>query len=339
MSGRIPTIRHTARDAGRTSLFWRIGAWGNVGVTAILVWGLFVEPDIFLRVLWYALVPLLPVVFLINPQLWRNVCPLATMNLLSGKRWGSRMPTHEDIRRWGVFSVILLVVLVPARRFAFNHNGPALALTIVLVALAALALGSLFSMKSGFCNLLCPVLPVEKLYGQHPLLDVGNNRCDTCTRCTPKGCLDLSASKALDIATRPVRSNGPPRWNVSEGAREPRSDPAWMTTWYGIFCLTFPGAMVGYFLSSDGPLQTAFSVYGSVAFWGSTGWVIFTILILGTSITRRTATLLGAALSIVIYYWFTAPTVAAAWSLPHIVVPTTQAATLLLSGLWLKKAL
>lgn len=339
MTPSAPAVSPTAPGRQPLGILWQSMAWGNILITAALVWGLIAEPELALKVLWYALVPLLPAVFLINPQLWRNVCPLATMNLLSGRRWGSRIPSQHHMRRWGVLSVLLLMVLVPARRFMFNENGPVLAVVIVAVALAAFALGGLFSMKAGFCNLLCPVLPVEKLYGQSPLLSVGNNRCATCTRCTPKGCLDLSAARALDVATRPASRSGNSARVRRPGGRHTERDPAWMTTWYGIFSLTFPGAMVGYFLVSDGPLNTALAVYGSVAFWGSAGWVTLTILILGAGLTRRTSTLLIAALCISIYYWFTAPSIATAWTLPPITVPTTQIAALTLSGLWLKKAL
>ena len=44
--------------------------------------------------------------------------------------------------------------------------------------LAAWMLGRRGERKAGFCNALCPILPVERLYGQAPLVAAGNPRCD-----------------------------------------------------------------------------------------------------------------------------------------------------------------
>ena len=44
----------------------------------------------------------------------------------------------------------LLVVLVPARRFLFNEHGIPLALVVIAVAVAALALGTVFDFKAVF---------------------------------------------------------------------------------------------------------------------------------------------------------------------------------------------
>ena len=56
-------------------------------------------------------------------------------------------------------------MLVPARRFLCNEHGIALAVVVISVAVAALAFGAVFDFKAGFCNAICPGLPVEKLYG------------------------------------------------------------------------------------------------------------------------------------------------------------------------------
>ena len=54
--------------------------------------------------------------------------------------------------------LVLFHLMVPARHFLFNQNGVALAITIVAVGGLALLLGSMFPVRSAFCNALCPVL-------------------------------------------------------------------------------------------------------------------------------------------------------------------------------------
>jgi hypothetical protein len=82
--------------------------------------------------------------------------------------------------------------MVPARHLLFNQNGPALAVTILAVGALAAALGTVFTVRSAFCNALCPVLPVEQLYGQSPLIQLDRGRCSTCVLCVKTGCLDLT---------------------------------------------------------------------------------------------------------------------------------------------------
>ncbi len=59
---------------------WRTAQLVGVVSTVVLVVGLVVEADIALDVLWNVLIPLIPASLLISPAIWRNVCPLATIN-------------------------------------------------------------------------------------------------------------------------------------------------------------------------------------------------------------------------------------------------------------------
>ena len=80
-------------------------------------------------------------------------------------------------------------VLVTLRHLIFNvdvvegydTSGPIMGAVVALVAVGALVLGLLYDAKAGFCNAMCPVLPVERLYCQSPLIDVPNPRCVPCT--------------------------------------------------------------------------------------------------------------------------------------------------------------
>src|SRR5262245_10657074 len=69
------------RARARLSLrFWHmlriISVVGALGMVAVL----FVAPDIGLFLLWQLLIPLIPLMFVVAPGLWRNLCPLAALN-------------------------------------------------------------------------------------------------------------------------------------------------------------------------------------------------------------------------------------------------------------------
>ena len=162
--------------------------WGAARLAALagtlsLLAALILRPDPGLEILWKIVIPLVPASLLTSPMLWRNVCPLATLEMAAGRLAGDR----PDARRWAnagaVAGIVLLAVLVPARHVLFNTDGPILAGTIAAVAALAIAGGLAFDAKAGFCNAICPVLPVERLYGQSPLVRIGNPRCSSCTAC------------------------------------------------------------------------------------------------------------------------------------------------------------
>ena len=51
---------------------WRVLRGLGLLLTCALLAGLWLRPDASLRILWYAVIPVLPAVFLIHPGLWRN---------------------------------------------------------------------------------------------------------------------------------------------------------------------------------------------------------------------------------------------------------------------------
>ena len=170
--------------AQRESPWWGVGqAVGLAGAGALVV-GLLRVPEVTLRVLWSGVVPLIPATLLISPGIWRNVCPLATLNMMTNRPGVTRPLPPSLAHATGAVGVGLLVILVPARRFVFNTDAVSLAIVIVAVAALAMIMGSVLPLKAGFCNAICPVLPVERLYGQRPLVKVTNPRCQPCAGCT-----------------------------------------------------------------------------------------------------------------------------------------------------------
>lgn len=301
---------------------WRVAQIFGVVLTLALIAALWIVPKPSLKLLWDMVIPLLPAAFLVNPLIWRNVCPLATLNDLSGDRAVRRtMPSGMTHAGW-IVGIVLLFVLVPARRFLFNENGPALAITVTLVAVLAVVTGLIFARRTGFCNTLCPVLPVEKLYGQVPLMSMHGARCDSCTVCTPVGCIDLAATKTLAQTIGPLRR-----------------DTGWLRTGFGVFAAAFPGFILGYFNTTNGDLSTAAAVYLSVLGFAAASYVVVAAI---TTALHLRATLLMpllGATALGIYYWYAAPKLTEAYAAPDattLVLRIVIGATL---AFWLWKVL
>ena len=268
----------------------------GLALTVALLAGLVARPAFTLHVLWDMVIPLLPAVFLVNPMIWRNVCPFATLNAATGQRMATRPLDGKALRVSWAIGIVLLFVMVPARRFVFNGNGPVLAATIVAVAALAIVAGMFFTRRAGFCNAICPVLPVEKLYGQYPLIRMGSARCAACSLCTPSGCLDIAAEKTLMQTLGPARRSS-----------------RWLGSPFGLFSIAFPGFIVGYFTSVNGPLATAPAVYLHVLAWSAGSLAVLGALVQVTRSTSRLALPLLGALALGLYYWFGAPALARAY--------------------------
>jgi hypothetical protein len=279
-------------------------------------------PEPSLRILWYVAIPILPATFLINTQLWRNICPLATLTTLTGNHVGS----HTIQRKWvglvGGLGIILLAVMVPARRFLFNTDGMVLAATVGAVAVLALVGGLLFNKRAGFCNSICPILPVERLYGQRPLLSIPNARCPKCTLCTRLGCLDLTPEKSA------VQVLG-----------EARDTRRWPFTAFGAFALGFPGFVAGYNLLTDVPLSSALGVYGTVALWTVGSWLVLAVGFAVLRVSPARALLLCGGLAVGLYYWFAPLGIAQEFALQPTFIWVARIAMLSLVGVWLLRGL
>ncbi|MDX2059073.1 MAG: hypothetical protein SFV24_14800 [Gemmatimonadales bacterium] len=271
---------------------WSAARWAAIGAVPLLLAWLLWRPEAALTTLWYLVVPILPATFFLTPALWRGICPLATLN-----EWGNRIGRPRPLpttvaTALGVGGLVLFHLMVPARRFLFNEQGPVLAATIAAVGALALLLGALFEVRSAFCNALCPVLPVELLYGQQPLVRVTRGRCATCTTCTPRGCIDLAQSRAL-----------PQVLGVS------RRSAAWLAHPFGLFWAALPGFIIGYGLLTDGPLASAPTVYLTTLGGSLLSVAVVAVAVLTLRIPTEMALVLVAAAAGMAYYWFAGPTI------------------------------
>ena len=85
---------------------WRTAQAVGVFATVALLVGLVVKAEIALDVLWNILIPLVPASLLISPAIWRNVCPLATINMLSNRSSGRRTLTANLTPTAGLLAIV-----------------------------------------------------------------------------------------------------------------------------------------------------------------------------------------------------------------------------------------
>ena len=297
--------------------WWKLAEWVGLLATPVLLVSLFQWPEPTLKIFWNVVIPLVPASLLLTPLLWRNTCPLSTLNLHGNKVSDAPWPPSWFVAAAPIVGIVLFAALVPARRFLFNQNGTALAITILAVGILAFLLGGLFKVRSGFCNAVCPVLPVERLYGQRPILNVGHTRC--CTVCSAS-CIDPSPQQAPLVV-------------LGESLDSSR----WLATPFGAFAAGFPGFVFGYFQTADGPLSSAVSVYATVFLGAAASYAIIAVI---TGLLRIPATRVLpvlAALAVGTYYWFAAPQLTTSLGFG---APAGQAArvlfTLFVFGWWVR---
>ena len=285
------TIQATKGLSASSVRIWRfvqVAVW-LIGI-AILA-ALLLYPTIGIHAFWNVLIPIAPALLAIAPGLWRNVCPLGSTALFPRHLGFSRQIQLSNIwQGWlGLIGVSLLLLIVPLRHVILNTNGLATAITIICLAAVAVCVGLLFEWKSGWCSGLCPVHPVEKLYGFKPVLNIPNAHCDLCRQCVAP-CPD---------SMRNIQSNYIKKSNLH------------MVSSY-LIVGGFPGFIWGWFhvrdyFGNDG-WQHLLSVYA----WPFAGFAVTLILyvVLKQLLPSSRDILLNAifaAAAISCYYWFRVP--------------------------------
>ncbi len=313
---------HVLESEPRVVARWQAAQLATVAGFVALVVTLAAAPTVALRSLWAVAVPLLPATFFVSPALWRGICPLSTLNAWGNHLGSPRAPAPGEAQALGVAGLVLFHALVPARHLGLNTSGPLLAGTLVAIALVAVGAGMRWESRSGFCNALCPVLPIERLYGQAALVAIKRGRCARCAVCTPTGCIDLAEQKALrQVVGPPRRGNG------------------WLATPFGVFAAALPGFILGYAAVRDGGWPDAGRTY--LATLGGSALSFATVAAL-TRLARPAplrALAVLAAVSGGLYCWITAPLIAAAFGFPAGVTAALRSAALLLMSAWLVRAL
>jgi hypothetical protein len=169
----------------RSVQIWRKVQFAVWLVGLAMIYFLIFIPKIGLALVWNILIPIAPALLVVATGVWRNVCPLAFTSLIPNRLGISKKIRLKDetISKLNFIGVILLLVIVPMRHAILNDNGLATAITLLSVGLTVLIFGLFFESKSVWCSGLCPVHPVEKLYGSKVLFTVPNAQCGECFKC------------------------------------------------------------------------------------------------------------------------------------------------------------
>ena len=175
----VPFLSKTEKTSWRAA---QIAVWL---VGAVILFCLIFLPAIGTLLFWNILIPVAPALFVLATGLWRNVCPMASTVLLP-RHFGWSKQIKLNFKQSGILSLIgtiLLLVLVPLRHPIFNNDGPATAILIASLTLVGVVTGFFVEWKSAWCSGLCPIHPVEKLYGSNVALRVPNVHCQSCRNC------------------------------------------------------------------------------------------------------------------------------------------------------------
>ena len=210
-----------------------IPVWHAIRVVSVCAYialcvGLFVRPAGGLFWFFKVVVPLLPITFFVAPGLWRNVCPLAASNQAPRVLGFTRGFTPPQwLRSYGyIVAIVLFFGITSARLAVFNAGARATGILLSLTILNAFAAGLYFKGKSGWCSSICPLLPLQRVYGQTPFVTVPNSHCQPCVACT-KNCYDFKPR----VAYQADLHDPDPRWS------SPRK----------LFAAALPGFVLGFF--------------------------------------------------------------------------------------------
>ena len=290
---------------------WHVVRVFSVAGALVVVALLVAVPATGLKVFWRFIVPLLPLLFFIAPGLWRNICPLAALNQMPRNlRFTRALAAPKWLREYGyVIAIVAFTAVVASRRPLFDHSGVATAVLLLAALGGAFVAGTFFRGKSGWCSSMCPLLPVQRIYGQTPLLTLPNSHCQPCVGCT-KNCYDFNPKVAYlaDLYDR---------------------DQHW-SAYRKFFVGAFPGIIYAYFKASAG--STA-GLYGQFLLSATISAGLFFLLEAFVKVSANRLTALFAAAALNLFYWY-AITVVLGPSAPDAVVWTFRGLLAAVTLIW-----
>lgn len=264
----------------------------RIGMLAFFVFVIvlaILRPQIGLKLVWNVIVPLLPIVIFIAPGLWRNVCPLAIVNQIpSTFKFSLSLRLPKPLRDNALLiATLLFLTAVPLRHIVLEDSGIALAAFLLASAGLAFVGGVMFSGKSGWCSQFCPMLPIERAYGQTPLVNVPDNFCKPCTGCT-SNCLDAIPNKAFWADLKSANRY----WSMQRR----------------LFVGMLPGIIVGFFHTPDLPVGAPwFLVYAYVLIPAAISLLTLQVLNRVPQFETHRVTSVFTVASINLYYWYSFP--------------------------------
>ena len=107
---------------------------------------------------------------------------------------------------------------------------------------------------------------------------------------------------------------------------------------FGAFAASFRGFVLGYYLTTNGPLDTAGSVYFTIALYTLASYVLTQIVVRTLNLGAELAVRLLGALAIGLYYWFASAVVTDHLGLHDGATVTIRTLAFALIALWLWRA-
>lgn len=261
---------------------WHVVRGISLLASLVILVLLIAEPKTGLKVFWRFVIPCLPLLFFVAPGFWRNICPLAAMNQTPRYLGFTRaLTTPKWFKEYGyVIAIAAFTVIVASRRPLFNHSGPATAALFAAALVGALVAGTFFKGKSGWCSSMCPLLPVQRIYGQTPFLTLPNSHCQPCVGCT-QNCYDFNPKVAYlaDLHDDDRRFSGYRKFFVG----------------------AFPGIIYAYFQASA---STTAGLYLQFAICAMVSAGTFYLLDAFVKVSTNRITALFGAAALNLFYWY-----------------------------------
>ncbi len=270
--------------------------WQTIRLISVLAYlvlcvAMFVRPSGALFTFFGVIVPLLPILFFVAPGLWRNICPLAASNqfprLFNFSK--ARTPPAWLRKRGYIIAMCLFFGIAGARLLLFNGNGTATGILLSIIILNAFIAGIAFKGKSGWCSSICPLLPLQRVYGQTPFVVVPNSHCAPCVACT-KNCYDFKPQPAYQADIH----DPDPQWS---GPRK-------------LFVAALPGFVLGFFTLINHSGMTGLHVYERLGIYLGVSIALFFVIEAVTPLSIGLLTAIYGAAAINIFYWFAGVTLA-----------------------------
>jgi nitrite reductase (NADH) large subunit len=290
---------YTELSAKVAPSLWHAARVVSVAVYLTLIVTMFVRPAAGLFVLFHLIVPLLPITFFVAPGLWRNICPLAASNQaprVFGFGRGRTVPGWLSKRGY-LIAMTLFFGIAGARLAGLDRAGAAMGIVLAGAITAAFVGGFAFKGKSGWCSSICPLFPLQRLYGQTPFATVPNSHCQPCVGCS-KNCYDFKprAAYQADLA---------------------EEDRAW-TAPRKLFASALPGFVLGFFILTGRSTTPTAEKYALLALFVFVAIGIFFVLDVITGLSTSMLTVGYAAMALNIFYWFAGPLLISALISAHV---------------------
>ena len=152
------------------------------------------------RIFWTVALPLLIMcIVLMGYNPWRRICPLAFWGTF-GVRFRPKKATMRRVPKWMerwffIISLAFLVIMLVLRLVLINGDGIFLGMTLILMGGLAAFTNLTYSGRT-WCNFLCPVGAVERIYTDPNFLRAAqNSQCAKCTACK-QHCPDIDQENA-----------------------------------------------------------------------------------------------------------------------------------------------